>query len=111
MDHSVALEVSLKEVSVCVLGADGTLTNEGHTASDPASLIGLIRAKAPWAVRIGLETGSAPSARRRRPALSRWVFLLLKGAETAHSGSRTFNDLAGSGSLVPGVETSFTCQT
>jgi hypothetical protein len=39
------------------------------------------------------------------------VFLLLKGAETAHSGSRTFNDLAGSGSLVPGVETSFTCQT
>ena len=58
MDQSVALDVSLKEVSVCVLGADGTLTDEGRTASDPASLVGLIQAKAPRAVRIGLETGS-----------------------------------------------------
>jgi hypothetical protein len=86
MDHSVALEVSLKEVSVCVLGADGTLTNEGHTASDPASLIGLIRAKAPWAVRIGLETGSAPSARRRRPALSRWVFYFSRAPRRPTAG-------------------------
>src|ERR687890_264290 len=58
MDQYVALDVSLKEVSVCVLGAGGTLIYEGRTASDPASLVGLIRAKAPRAVRIGLETGS-----------------------------------------------------
>src|SRR5690348_1580426 len=41
MDQYVALDVSLKEVSVCVLGADGTLVYEGRTASDPTSLVGL----------------------------------------------------------------------
>jgi hypothetical protein len=102
MDHSVALEVSLKEVSVCVLGADGTLTNEGHTASDPASLIGLIRAKAPWAVRIGLETGSAPSARRRRPALSRWVFFISQGRRDGPQRVTHFQRLSGFGQPRPG---------
>src|SRR5689334_17767689 len=73
MDQYVALDVSLKEVSVCVLGADGTLIYEGRTASDPASLVGLIRAKAPRAVRIGLETGSTSAwlAHALRPKVCR----------------------------------------
>jgi transposase len=58
MDQYVALDVSLKEVSVCVLDAKGTLVFEGRSPSDPASLVGLIQAKAPRAVKIGLETGS-----------------------------------------------------
>ena len=58
MDQYVGLDVSLKEVNVCVLDAKGTVAFEGRSASDPASLAALIRAKAPRAVKIGLETGS-----------------------------------------------------
>jgi transposase len=58
MDQYVALDVSLKEVSVCGLDPKGTLVFEGRSPSDPASLVGLIQAKAPRAVKIGLETGS-----------------------------------------------------
>ncbi len=43
--------------------------------------------------------------------LSRWAFLLVKGADTAHSGSRIFNGLAGSRDPVPCPKTSFTCPT
>ena len=43
--------------------------------------------------------------------LSRWAFLLVKGADPAHSGSRIFNGLAGSRSRVPGSKTLFTWPT
>ena len=46
MDQYVALDVSLKEVSVCVLDAKGVVVFEGRSPSDPASLVGLIQAKA-----------------------------------------------------------------
>ena len=39
MDQYVALDVSLKEVSVCVLDAKGTLVFEGRSPSDSASLV------------------------------------------------------------------------
>lgn len=58
MDPYVALDVSLKEISVCVLDANGSVVFEGRASSDPASLARLIRAKAPRAVKIGLETGA-----------------------------------------------------
>jgi hypothetical protein len=35
-------------------------------------------------------------AKARVRGLSRWAFLLVKGTEPDHRGSRTFNDLAGS---------------
>ena len=43
--------------------------------------------------------------------LSRWAFLLVKGTEPAHRGSRTFNDLAGSRSPGQRPETCFTYPT
>lgn len=58
MDQYVALDVSLKETSVCVLNANGTVVFEGRAPSDPSSLAHLIRTKAPHAVKIGLETGA-----------------------------------------------------
>ncbi len=84
MDQYVALDVSLKEVSVCVLGADGTLIYEGRTASDPASLVGLIRAKAPRAVRIGLETGST-SAWLARALRAQGLPVICLDARHAHA--------------------------
>jgi len=50
MDQYVALDVSLKETSVCVLDANGVVAFEGRIPSEPASLVQLIRS-------IGLETG------------------------------------------------------
>jgi transposase len=58
MDQYVALDVSLKETSVCVLDEKGGLVFEGYVLSDPARLTGVIRTKAPHAVKIGLETGA-----------------------------------------------------
>jgi transposase len=58
MDQYVALDVSLKETSVCVLNANGAVAFEGRAPSNPSHLAHLIRAKAPRAVRIGLETGA-----------------------------------------------------
>jgi hypothetical protein len=58
VDQYVALDVSLKETSVCVLNANGTVVFEGPSPSDPSSLARIIRTKAPNAVKIGLETGA-----------------------------------------------------
>jgi len=58
MEHYVALDVSLREISVCVMDGKGAVLFEGKTAADPAALVTLIRAKAPRVVRIGLETGA-----------------------------------------------------
>ena len=57
MNQYVALDVSLKETSVCVLDANGVVAFEGRIPSEPASLVQLIRSKAPQAIKIGLETG------------------------------------------------------
>lgn len=57
MDQYVALDVSLKSIAVCVLDAAGKVVFEGEVAADPSSLVRLLRAKAPHALRIGLETG------------------------------------------------------
>jgi transposase len=58
MEQYVALDVSLKEISVCVIDGKGSVTFEGKIAAEPAALINLIRNKAPQAVRVGLETGA-----------------------------------------------------
>ncbi len=64
MEQYVALDVSLREVSLCVMDNKGVVLFEGKTATEPASLTALIRAKAPQVVRVGLETG----------ATSPWLF-------------------------------------
>ena len=58
MEQYVALDVSLKEISVCVIDSKGAVTFEGKVAAEPAALISLIRSKAPHAARVGLETGA-----------------------------------------------------
>jgi transposase len=70
MEQYVALDVSLKEISVCVIDGGGAVVFEGKTTADPATLAGLIRAKAPQVVRVGLETG----------ATSPWLFHALTTA-------------------------------
>src|SRR5918994_7791083 len=46
-----------------------------------------------------------------RDGLSRWAFLLVKGASLDQSGAHVFNGLAGSRGAGPGPETPFTCPT
>lgn len=70
MEQYVALDVSLREISVCVIDAKGGVTFEGKVMAEPAALVGLIRAKAPQAVRVGLKTG----------ATSPWLFHEMKAA-------------------------------
>jgi len=58
MDQYVALDVSLKETSLCVLEANGAVSFEGRVPSEPAQLARAIRTRAPRAIKIGLETGA-----------------------------------------------------
>ena len=52
-----ALDVSLKETSVCILDESGAVVFEGRCPSHPTLLAQLIAAKAPRVARVGLETG------------------------------------------------------
>src|SRR5690242_8635934 len=70
MEQYVALDVSLRDVSVCVIDGKGAVVFEGKVAAEPAALVGLIRAKAKHAARVGLETG----------ATSPWLYHALKAA-------------------------------
>jgi transposase len=58
LEHYVPLDVSLKEVSVCILDEKGDAVLEGKTPADLSALADLIRSKAPDVVRLGLETGA-----------------------------------------------------
>ena len=55
MEQYVALDVSLKEISVCIIDSNGDVVFEGKTAAEPATLVELIRSKAPQVKRVGLE--------------------------------------------------------
>src|SRR5437667_806608 len=57
MVHYVGLDVSLKQTSICVVNQTGSVVREGAVDSDPEAIAAFLRAKAPGAVRIGLETG------------------------------------------------------
>ena len=46
MEQYVALDVSLKEISVCIVDSNGDVVFEGGTAAEPAILVELIRSKA-----------------------------------------------------------------
>src|SRR6266571_7173743 len=70
MEQYVALDVSLKEISVCIVDSNGEVVFEGKTAAEPAILVELIRSKAPQVKRVGLETG----------ATSPWLFHALASA-------------------------------
>ena len=57
MEQYVALDVSLKEICVCIADSHGDVVFEGKTAAEPTTLVALIRSKAPQVKRVGLETG------------------------------------------------------
>jgi transposase len=70
VDQYVALDVSLRKISVCVLNSWGRVVTEADVPSDPGALISFIRTRAPHASRIGLESGPT----------STWLWHALKAA-------------------------------
>ncbi len=58
MELCVGLDVSLEETSICVVDKAGTMQCEGKVMSQPESIAAFVTARAPGAVRIGLEAGS-----------------------------------------------------
>jgi transposase len=61
MDQYVGLDVSLEQTSICVVDSDGKALWQGKCASTPDALAAVIRARAPGAIRIGLESGPMSS--------------------------------------------------
>jgi transposase len=70
VDQYVALDVSLRKISVCVLNSWGRVVTEADVPSEPGALISFIRTRAPHASRIGLESGPT----------STWLWHALKAA-------------------------------
>jgi transposase len=66
--HYVGLDVSLATISICVIDVNGASIWRGKCSSEPDSIRDAVRAHAPAAVRIGLETGQ----------LSNWLTLGLR---------------------------------
>lgn len=58
MKQYVGLDVSQKETSVCVVDEAGQIVFEGKAKSDPNTLTELLRKRAPYAERVGFETGA-----------------------------------------------------
>jgi transposase len=71
MDHFVGLDVSVKETSVCIVDDAGKIVREVKVASEPESLLAVLKNPAYRFKRIGLEAGP----------LSQWLFSALAEAE------------------------------
>ncbi len=75
MKHYVGLDVSLKEVSICVIDADGVVAAEGKVATEPALIVSWIEEHIGTVERIVHESGplSIWLTRENSPALAhRW---------------------------------------
>jgi transposase len=57
----VGLDISQRETSLCVVNEQGRILFEGKAKSTPGALAELIRKRAPYAERIGFETGAMAS--------------------------------------------------
>ncbi len=78
MKHYVGLDVSLKEVSICVVDADGAVIAEGKVATEPPEILSWIEGRVGAVERIVHESG--PQAwRRRRDFVSRHPLRLGQG--------------------------------
>ncbi len=69
-EQYVGLDVSQKEMAVCVVDETRRLIFEGRAKSDLGALVALLAKKAPHAERVGFETG----------AMSSWLWHELKRA-------------------------------
>ncbi len=57
MELYVGMDVSLKEISICVVDSSGEIVSEGTVISEPEAIARHLKTKAAGAKRIGLETG------------------------------------------------------
>ena len=57
MSHYVGLDVSLKEVSVCVVDAEGTVLHRASIPTEPDTIAEYISRKAPNVERVVHESG------------------------------------------------------
>ena len=64
MDHFAGLDVSVKETSVCIVDDTGKIVREVKVASEPVTLLAVLKNPACHFKRIGLEAGP----------LSQWLF-------------------------------------
>ena len=71
MDHFAGLEVSVKEISVCIVDDTGKIVREVKVASEPQALLAVLRNPAYCFKRIGLEAGP----------LSQWLYSALAEAD------------------------------
>lgn len=58
MELYVGLDVSLQETSICVVDRTGKIQCEGKVPSQPEAIAAFVSARAPDAIRIGLESGA-----------------------------------------------------
>ena len=72
MDHFAGLDVSVKEVSVCIVDDTGKIVREVKVASEPEALLAVLKNPAYHFARIGLEAGPLSQwLRFRREARAR----------------------------------------
>ena len=71
MAHFVGLDVSVKETSVCVVDAAGTVILEQKVTTEPADIITLLTSLGVSFCRIGIEAGP----------LSQWLVNALTAAD------------------------------
>ena len=57
MAEYVGMDVSLEEVSICVMDGSGRVVARGTTPTDPAAIVAFIEEQAPDVVRIVHESG------------------------------------------------------
>jgi len=57
MAQYVGLDVSMEETSVCILDTAGSTVWEGSVVSEPSAIVRMLHRRAPYAERVGLETG------------------------------------------------------
>ena len=57
MEQYVGLDVSQKETAICVINSAGAMVWEGSCRSTPDVIADVVAARAPTAIRVGMETG------------------------------------------------------
>jgi transposase len=67
MDHFGGLDVSVKEISICIVDDTGRIVREVKVVSEPEALLQVLRSPIYRFKRIGLEAGP----------LSQWLFSAL----------------------------------